>query len=560
MDINLLSDIFKGKKRHAYYYKSTEMYHKMRVHMDGKFPEDLIGKRRPSEKDEVFQYRQDIYEPITMEPLSKVESSLQKIRKSADWSIRHNADTWMPAISENETPEIYFEKKYPYYGYMGAWVFSEVVRNYIIDANAIIVILPLYIPEDKTEYIKPYPKIVNSDLVFWQSTDMIVLGEEGDDKAFWVFTNEVAARYYKKGNSYDITYTYEHKLGYIPCFKMRGIYLDSDTLNILHRSRFYAMCPRLDEAAREYSDMQAEIVQHIHSESWEIKFPDCKTCKGTGKILKPAGEGVTDCKRCNGSGYDASPYSKLTINANALQTAGGTIPNPPKGYITKDTAIAKLQDERIRQHIYDALSAVNFQFLAQVPQSQSGIAKEVDRDELNNTVHSVAEDLVWIMENIYRISIDMRYNIIVPDAEQRHAMIPMISVPEKYDLLDTSYLLNELKTALDAGASPAIIIELQKEIASKKFYNNPNVKDMVSLIYDLDPLPGYSQDEKMAMEMNGWITKDDAIISAYLPFFVKRAIEEDPTFVLLDKTKQLEKLKQYAAEKQGMQLAKVTVQ
>lgn len=559
--MELLREIFRGTKRHKYYGKSVEMYHKMKVHMDGEFPVKLIGERRPSESAEVCAYREKIWAPITMEPMAKVESSLQKIRKSADWSVRYNAEAISRKINEEEAPEMYFEKKFPNYGYLGAWLFSEVVRNYMIDANSYVVVLPLVIPKDKAEYIRPYPKVINSDLVYWVTPELAVFGEEGSAEVYWVFTVNEVTRYEKIKGEYVNTYSYSHSLGYIPAFKMRGIYVESDNLQILHRSRFYAMCPRLDEAAREYSDMQAEIVQHIHSERWEIRFPDCKTCKGTGKVMRESGEvGVKECTRCKGSGYDASPFAKLSINPNALTTAGAAIPTPPAGYLQKDTAIARLQDERIAAHIYNALSAVNFQFLAQVPQNQSGIAKEVDRDELNNTVHSVAEDLVHIMLETYRICIDMRYGVIVPDKEARAAMIPEVTVPERYDLLNTAYLMKELKEAKDSGASPAIISELQVELANKKFYNNPEVHDMVTMIYDLDPLPGYSQDDKMAMEMNGWISKEDAIISSYLASFVRRAMEEIKGFAKMSRQDKLNKLKEYAREKMGEDMDDVDIQ
>ena len=564
----LLQEVFRGTRRHMYYARSVEMFRKMRVHFDGDYPELLIEERRPGEEAQTQEYRKKIWVPITMEPLAKVESSLQKIRKSADWSVRHKPEATSAKINKDEIPELYFEKKYPVYGYVGGWLFSEVVRNYIIDANSYVAILPTEEPEDKATYIKPYPHIFNSDRVLYVDDECAIFSADPDDEkdmvtgelksdSFWVFTKEAAALYLKDGDGYKIVREVKHMLGYVPVFKMRGIYLDSEGKAILHRSRFYAMCPRLDEAAREYSDLQAEIVQHIHSESWEIKFPDCKQCKGTGKTIATSG-GFADCKQCKGSGYDASPYSRLTINANQLGAAN--VPVPPKGYVDKKTDIAKLQDERVEAHIYRALSAVNFQFLAQVPMKQSGIAKEVDRDELNNTVHSVAEDLVHIMEQVYAISIDMRYGQIVPDAEARKMMRPDIAVPERYDLLNAGFLMDEMKQAKDSGASPAIIAEMQIELANKKFYNNPEVMGVVQLVYELDPLPGYEQDDKMAAVMSGLATKEDAIISNYLASFVRRAIIEDAKFAGKTYAEKIAKMKEYASEKMPAPLAIVTIQ
>lgn len=567
-----MAAVFKGKIRHPYYAESSEAYYKMRVHMDGLYPKRLISERRPKEDAAVQKYREMIYVPITMEPINKVESSLQKIRRSEDWAVRHNIEDLPKAVIESESPQVYFEHKYPNYSYLGAWVFSEVLRNYMIDANSYVAIMPLEIPTDKSAYVRPYPQIFNSPQVLHIDEEMAVFAANNVDefdmetgyasqdiKDFWVFTKVEVARYVKVKNSYEQTYLYTHNLGYIPTFKMRGVYVDNIGMYVLHRSRFYAMCPRLDEAAREHSDLQAEVVQNIFTERWEIRFPDCKTCKGTGKSAAASGQGYVSCKRCGGSGYDASPYAKLSINPNAITNAGAAIPTPPVGVVQKDTAIAKLQDQRVQDHIYRALSAVNFQFLAQVPQVQSGVAKEVDRDELNNTVHSVAEDIVWVMENVYRISIDMRYGTIIPDAEIRKALIPKIAIPERNNLLSTTHLMEEMKQARDSGASPAIIAEMQVELANKRFYNAPEVKDVVNIMYELDPLPGYTPDEKAMMEMNGWATKEDIVISAYLTTFVRRAMRENKDFATRTYDEKMALMREYAKEKEAMPVPAVPI-
>jgi len=572
IDAKTLGDIFKGKIRHPYYAETSKMYYKMKVHMDGDYPAKLINERRPKEDAEVQAYRQQIYVPITMEPLNKVESSLQKIRRSEDWSVKHNEVDLPRTVVEDETPHKYFEMKYPNYGYMGSWLFSEALRNYMIDANSYVVVMPLELPTDKTAYLQPYPNIFNSPQVLHVDTEMMVFAAQNvtefdlelgyasqDIKDFWVFTKEEIVRYVKVRNSYDITYRYVHNLGYIPAFKMRGVYVDNVGMQVLHRSRFYAMCPYLDEAAREHSDLQAEVVQNIFTERWEIRFPDCKTCNGTGKSVNASGVGYSSCKRCNGSGYDASPFAKLSINPNAQMSGGGAIPTPPVGVVQKSTDIAKLQDERVQAHKYQALSAVNFQFLAQVPKNQSGVAKEVDRDELNNTVHSVAEDLVSILENTYRISIDMRYGTIIPDAELRKMIVPAIVVPERYDLLSTNHLMEEMRMAKDSGVSPAIIAEMQVELANKKFYNAPEIRDVVHMMYEIDPLPGYTQDEKTAMEFNGTATKEDVTISAYLTTFVRRALREYKDFATKSYDEKMAIMVGYAKSKMGTETPRVEI-
>jgi hypothetical protein len=119
-------------------------------------------------------------------------------------------------------------------------------------------------------------------------------------------------------------------------------------------------------------------------------------------------------------------YSREYVISLQRKLENYQIPEIPVGYVPKDTEIVKVQDARVKAHLYGALAAVNMEFLAEVPLSESGVAKEVDRDELNNFVNSVAEDVVRMMDNIYRWICDMRYSVVIPDAERRAELLPTV--------------------------------------------------------------------------------------------------------------------------------------
>ena len=103
----------------------------------------------------------------------------------------------------------------------------------------------------------------------------------------------------------------------------------------------------LDEAAREYSDLQAEIVQHIHSEKYAYTNSECPECHGAGTVRDKDGKNVT-CTKCHGTGsvLQVSPYGVHLINA--AKAGEQQLPAPPIGYIQKSADIARLQDERVR--------------------------------------------------------------------------------------------------------------------------------------------------------------------------------------------------------------------
>jgi hypothetical protein len=89
-------------------------------------------------------------------------------------------------------------------------------------------------------------------------------------------------------------------------------------------------------------------------------------------------EGVQSvCDKCENGTILKSPYKDFVVKKAAFDEQ--QVPTPPAGYIQKDVEIIKIQDERIKNKIYNSLSALNMEFLAETPLNQSGKAKEVDR-------------------------------------------------------------------------------------------------------------------------------------------------------------------------------------
>lgn len=548
-------------KRWKCYDESVELYKALKTHADGEYPHRLIDKRRPSESEEIKKYRQEIYEPITEGPFSQIITSLAKIRKSSDWGIKYDPTDVPAAIVEEERPECYFEEEFPYFKSLTDWFFNVGLKNYLLDANAVILTMPLETNIKATEYLRPFPFIYNSPQVLefqeeeyaiLHSTDKATYNasptlKKYDGEIYFVVTDERIQRYDQINANGDLKLMadYPHELGYMPAFRVKGLFKKALDRTIMWKSRIASIVPGLNEAVREYSDLQAEVVQHIHSTIWMYATQDCQECKGFGEILQ---EGRTvKCSVCGGKGkINPSPYAHMVIRP--AEVGEKDLPTPPMGYVEKNTDIVKIQDERIDKHIFKALSAINMQFLLQTPLNQSGVGKEVDRDELNIFVNSIAKDIVAIMREIMRISIDYRYKVIVPSANDRKALIPIFSVPEKFDLLSSSVLVNEIQTAKTGKVDASIVNEMEIEYASKKFAGEPDVQALVRLILSLDPFPGIEDDAKMTRMQNGGISKVDYVVSCNIHQFVKRAICEDPKFVSMEYEDQAEVLQEYAQE------------
>jgi hypothetical protein len=560
------------KQRHYYYAKAKEKCKDFEPHSEGCYPEDLIECRRPNEPLEVQKYRKDIWVPKTKPTFSRVLSSLGKIRRSADWSIKYPELGVFTKIREGETLEDYCEKNFPFFGSVTNWIFSVALKKYLTDSNGVVLIMPITTDVPEVDFVEPYPILFDCcDVLEFESGEYALLsnplgctyvtkkGAIENGKSFYYVDTFAITRYDQADSKGTIIAVdiYEHGLGVLPCFKLGGIVCETEGHKFLYESRIAGVLPELDEALREYSDLQAAKVLHIYPERWEFTQQECAACKGTGRRRNSAWyEGCggsiptqipCDNAGCN-NGYIASgPYSKLLIRPISNIEGGGTIPNPPAGYVEKDVEIVKLMEDSVRQHIYDGLAAINFQELAEVPMEQSGVAKQVDRDEQNNTIHAIAEDLVKIMDNTYQITAYYRYKDLYP-LEEINKMLPQIPVPEKYDLFSITNMQTELNSAKTGKTNPVIVNAMEVDYASKRFNTDESVRDLVSLTLKLDPLPNISEDEKMARLSNKGILQETYIVSSNIGEFVQRALDEDPDFAGKPLKEQKKKLLAYANE------------
>lgn len=540
--------------------ESVKLYNQLKVHADGLFPDHLIKERRPSESEEILAYRQKTYQPITKLPVSKVITSYGKIRRSKDWNIQFPKDTVSAKISKEETLEKYCTDNLPGYGSITNWAFGILLRQNLLDSNAVIAVVPTG-PIIPNEYITPVPIVFNSDQVIefnerekyaiLRSKVKVTYQVDADvfkqgDIFYYIDENEVICFEQRQGG-YVPTFSVMNVTKQFPVWKVRAeSFMQFDNMS-LNRSRIDAMIPFLDEAACDYSDYKGSKIQHLYPLFWYYQDKECNSCKGTGAT--PTESGSTACTSCGGGGkIKFSPFAHIEVSPPAMGQSVFPF-NAPAGYVTRDVAILELQDKCVDKSIFKSLSAVNMQFLDQTPLSISGDAKNVDREELNNSVYNVAEDLVYSIDKAIFYINEWRYGYIIPDAKTRKQMLPNIPVPENFDLLPADYLMDEVVAARNGKVSPLIIGTLEQQLAGKKFYNEPELASNIKLCFDLDPLLGMSMDDKMTMMSNNGITQEDFILSNYLPSFIKRATRENPDFASMEYDKQMKILNGYVEEK-----------
>lgn len=550
-----------GGNMYPLYTDTVEKYLELKVHAEGIFPEKLLAKRRPSESLEIMQYRRDTYQPVTKLPVSKVISSFGKIRRSADWAIAYPEK--LPAqVTQEESLAVYCSNNMPGFGNLENWTFSILLKQNLIDSNALIAVIPISVVKDN-EYAKPVPLLFNSDhvIAFDEQNQYAVLKSRKKvnyldinnnntmgDRFYYIDDKEVIIFDQGPGGYVEI-FRQVNTMGKMPVWKVRGDLLHQYDNMVLNQSRLHAMVPFLNKAAAGDSDLDGSKIQHLYPLFWYIQSEECTSCKGAGTIpAKTSGEKATKCDECKGKGKLVfTPFSHLAVSSADIGKQ--QMPVPPAGFVERDTKILELQEGIVEKNNLKALSAVNMQFLDQTPLSISGDAKQVDREELNNTVYTVAEDIVYSVEKVVYFINEWRYSFIVPNETARKEMLPNIATPENFDLLPEDYLVKEITDAKGGNINPLIIAQLQQQLAQKKFYNNPKLIENLSLYFDLDPLAGMSSDDKLTALTNEGITKQDYVISNYMPQFIRRALIDNKDFVAKSYDDKMVILAKYADEK-----------
>lgn len=507
----------------------------------------LIDERRPKEGDDIKDYRRKIYKSLTKRPCNKVVNELKKIPRSKDWKVDYSQSETDSKIQDDEQLNIYTEKKYPFFKSVTSWLRIFGFRKILIDPNALIVTIPLEFKIPDNEFFKPYSFFIPSEdvweyveneiAIFKSNQTSIFLDKDGKErrdfiiyainkKEIWQITRKD-----EEGNfSAEVVLT--HDFDFLPAFRGGGNIKHTVDNTSVFTSFVDAMLPDLDTAAREISDIDAEVVQHVHSTMWHFEGQTCKTCNGTGKVLRKEGGEVIACtaENCENGRLRNNSYENIVIKAPKLDEQG--VPTPPAGFITKDIEMVRVMQERIKDHTENALSAINMAFLGQTPLNESGASKIVDRDDANNFVFDIGYHLVEnVMDRIYFTINEFRNAKRVPDFNTRQKLLPNIAIPKRFDFVNDRFIAEQLKQALESNFDNTITDKLQLDFAVANFPNDPRVHKMLKTTLQHNPFSDKSTEAILSISATGDVPDEDIILSLYIQDFVIASMAKDPDFL-----------------------------
>lgn len=556
--------------KHQFYDRSVTITKKLEAHSKGKFPAEIIDIARPNETAQQKRYRKDVFTPVTKTYFSKVVSTISKIGGAEDWKIEMKEQ---PGVADGETLKDYTSESFPNFDSIPNWFFSLQLREMCDDPNGVIAVFP-YPKKDvnnDSEYLRPFPfwfesqdviNYIEGELAVLRASEksIVMIGDKQvkEGLVYYIFDTDSWTKCTQVGSKSDYRFSYEiqpHWLGHVPCFKIGGIIEEFENGEMLYDSFIGDCLPYWDEALRRHSDLQVQMVLHVHSEKWEIEDSQCKTCTGTGKVIDTrmgAGNRKVDCGTCNGSGggTSRSPFNVKLIKVAQKNgpNQAVSIPTPPMDYIKKPIEETQFIHDQVNENITNGLAAINMEFLGREPQINSGIAKMMDRQEMNAFFAMIARHIVKnILDPVYYFTAKWRYGLNSSEKELM-AILPEINIPSEFDILTQDVIAQRLVSAKTAGVSQSLTANLEIQYAKKEFGDESDQVEILEIALQLDPLPGKTEDEKMTILSNKGTTLEKYILSSNLIAFINRAYSENEYFCDLNYSEKLDVLNGYVKE------------
>jgi len=545
------------KKKHKNYIHAVDHMEEMEVHLYGEKPEKLLKRVRPREDPAITEYRLESYEPTTTSTAEKALSIVNKIFNPKLYSIRFDEGTDQDILKD------YTMVNYPGFNNVVHYLSAVGLKKTMCDPNGVFLIQPYNYLLKETDRVEPIITYYESEDIHFisQEIGIFLFDKKQDQKGNWIYYYQIV----DKQGIYNVSITsvdnrnwtiteinkYMHLFGKLPFWHLGGTY-DHEHMG-LYQSFFYPAVPFWNKAICAESDLDGAFISHLHPQKWEVA-DECdyvyegQACQG-GRIYNETEGTSQKCPSCNGAGRKSvkGPHSTYWVNKDKLDGVNNQAPAPPVGYISVPTEATQMLSDRVDKLLEKGLNALAMDVVNNIGENQSGVSKAYDRTELFDFLGKV-RDLFYDKHLTDIFYFFAKYMFIGKSDEELAKIEPNISKPVDFDIFTTQELSDQLKVAKTSNINPAYLTVKQVQIQNKEFFGEPELRDTLNLILELDPYAEMSRDDVSLMIMNGTITKIDGIVHDNIRYFVRRAQEEKKGFAELEYTKQVEILREYAKE------------
>lgn len=491
-------------KRHKFYGASVEAMENMGVHMTGDNPKKLLDIKRPNEDNEAKKYRLDSYKPKTKSSANKATSIINRIYNERLFSITFPENP-SSLVKDEDILQTYLTEEMPLYVSLINFLKTVFTKMHLKDANGLIGVMPIDFELEDTDIAQPVPIFYTSEeLVDFEDGEFYTVLREKKKKGtvgsgiikqkviIYTITRILILFREKSDDAWTIRVDHEHNFGFPPAFRVGGIVIDTHPPQ-LFESYIAGVLPHWDEAVSMNSDLSFAIVNHLYPREWEIPV-DCNHdgCRDGRVTIKDATGKDTDikCPICSGTGKMTSrgPANTTYVNKDALNP-DAPLPLPPFGYAEKELSSTELLVTLTEKEIRKGFEAINMDIVNEVGENQSGVAKVIDRQDLDGFLDVYSGHVFkFVIPNIIlNITMWRYWEIYKHNIDLIKKTLPAIKEPTTFDVFSITLLTDELEKLTKAGAGGPFLLGIQKDIIDKRF-TDELTKNFFNTILDVDPI------------------------------------------------------------------------
>lgn len=518
------------------YSKACNHAEEIEVHACGEFPTKLIGANFPGETDEEKNYRKTSFQPITKPYWKKALLTLNRV-----WAEQN----YILDFKEDEAKE-YFFKQFPMGGDVINYFKSIVTEAKISEPNGVLVLdfdLPVKenangeIVIDDSKELEPYATVYevedvlmfeNNDFCLAQSSEKSEVEFGGrKDKiglVFYLYDNENIYRIQQVGKKVDwefeLSVYYNHALGYMPAWKLKGTPEDVIEDELYYESYFAPALPHLNEAVIIHSTNKS--VRNKVSYPTRAYYDQPCTNKGCSHGNVWEGEKQTSCSVCGGTGsVKFSPFRDYVheLPTATSDTGKDSVAFPGFAYVSPDGTIIKDNEEVIDKYLETAFMFLNIDVNAQG--NSKGLSdptatkSKIDRDEQYISLLGISNELFALLKSFLDSAYKVRYN--------KDSPIEIVP-PVTFDLVSSDELSTQLGKAKTDKLPNMALSEMTVKYFEQEF--NTSVAKKAQIGQYCDALFVTDNTDLAILQTNGNVEKWQVILHVNFESLVNELMEE----------------------------------
>lgn len=495
----------------------VRIFYEMAVHTRKLKPEKLLLARRPNEEDDILAYRLANYEPITYGSMNRALDDLYRIVNSINYKLN---------IPSQYTRD--FINTRAFYGYdFEMFLQKLVLKRGIEDPNGFLCWLPDGKGiENPGEKITVKPCLVYSEQIHYLDENVFsYLSEEKspvivDKKTVWegevyhVLTDDSFYKVIQIGKKnerkFQTKIIYQHDIGEVPAIVLGG----DMSAHRYFESYFAPYVAFGNEAIRQFSDWQAVMTTTMfpYTEDFvaECDMPEEKKVR---KSSDPVPEGEETFKPRKMKIFNAkTPYNTRIRKVKSEQNKWDDVLDPSipgRRYIHPDVNVAKYSGEAWSEILIPQAERALHLNLGEG--DLSGKAKMVERESKYSMVNKIGGNYFDNLMLNSLLYIDAYLNVHAIDRNEIS-----IDKPVSFHIKTEADLIEEMGFLQTQQVPALFLAEATIDLAQKRFSGNKLSQKIFNVISVLDTLYIYTQPQKQAMFMAGYVSKSQVIKSTHI--------------------------------------------